>query len=73
MASANVTVTAPLGPGNTVASKLFSGCKAVNLDVDKEMFYVTDAKGVVHDFEYDTIATLTWSISGAVATVAVST
>ena len=73
MAIANCTVTAPIGPGNTVSSLVLNNCRKVEMDVAAEIVRITDEKGKVHEFEYETIATLTWSISGETATVAIST
>ncbi len=73
MASGNVTVTAPIGPGNTVSSLVFSSAKAVLFDMEREVMVITKSNGVKVEFEYETIATVTYTISGEVATITVST
>lgn len=72
MASANITVTAPVGPGKTVTALVISGAKSILFDVDREVFVIDD--GVrKHTFDYETIATVTYTISGETGTVTVST
>jgi hypothetical protein len=73
MAIQNVTVTAPIGPGGTVTSLVLNNCRSVKFDAKREVVEVEDEGGKMHEFEYETIATVTYTISGETATVAIST
>ena len=73
MASGNLTITAPTGPGNTVTSLALSGCKEVSFEMDREVIKVTDSGGVIRYFDYETTATVTYTISGEIATITIST
>lgn len=72
-ATGNITVTAPLGPGNTVSSLVLSASRKLEIDYQAEVVRITDQKGKIHEFDYETIATITHSISGEVDTCAIST
>jgi hypothetical protein len=73
MASGNLTITAPVGPGDTVTSLVLNGVKSIKFDMANEVIEVVKDDGQILYFEYETIATVTYSISGEVATIAVST
>ena len=72
-ASANITVTAPKGPGGTVTSQLFSAAIGLEYDFKAEIFRLTQSDGVVTEFDFETIATITHTISGEVSTIAITT
>ena len=68
-----VTTTAPVGAGETATTNLISGAREARFDFRKEMLFVTQSDGRQVEYAYDTIATVSFSISGAVSTVTVST
>jgi hypothetical protein len=71
--SANATVTAPVGAGLTATAVTLNGVRKVEFDPTREMLFVQQADGRVVEFEYATIATVTYVIANKVATVTVST
>lgn len=73
MALANVTVTAPVGPGRTVTSQVINGAREIRFLVEHETFEIVASDGRIHEFEYETIATVTYTISGETATVTITT
>lgn len=73
MASGNLTITAPQGPGGSVSALVLNGIKQISFKMDKEVIEVVESGGRITYFEYETIATVTYTISGEVATIAVST
>lgn len=73
MASGNLTITAPQGPGGTVTALVLSRIKQINFQMDREVIEVVKENGKKVHFEYETIATVTYTISGEVATITVST
>ena len=68
-----VTTSAPVGAGEASVTDLISGAREARFDFRKEMLYVTQADGRQVEYAYDTVATVTFAISGAVSTVTVST
>ncbi len=68
-----VTTTAPVGAGEASVADLISGARKAIFDFEKEMLYVQQADGRMVEYAYDTVATVTFSISGSVSTVTVST
>ena len=68
-----VTTTAPVGAGEASVADLISNARKATFDFQKEMFYVTQADGRQVEYAYDTVATVTLTISGSVSTVTVST
>jgi len=73
MASGNITITAPKGPGGTVTSLLLSNARSIKFDMAHETFIVEDVDGKISHYDYETIATVTYTISAELATIAVST
>jgi hypothetical protein len=71
--SGSATVTAPVGAGLTATAIILSNIRRIEFDILKEMLYVTQSDGRVVEFAYDTIATVTYTIAGQVATITVST
>lgn len=71
--TANATVTAPVGAGETATAVLLTDIREFKVDIEHEMVYVTTSDGREVEFAYDTIATLTWVIANKVATITVST
>lgn len=70
--TANVTVTSTTGPGVTVTALVINGVLQVVFDLVRNMIFITDSAGRIREFAYDAVATLTWTISGRTATVAIS-
>jgi hypothetical protein len=73
MATGNITMTAPVGPGDTATSTVFNGSTELKYDFAAEVVSLRDSTGRLHEFDFDTIATITHTISGAVSTVSVTT
>ena len=71
--SITLTVTGVLGPGLAITSQVFGGVKAVEFLVDQGIIRITKSNGVPFDIAYvPPTATITYTISGAVGTVAIS-
>jgi len=73
MATANITVTAPLGPGKSAVATVFNGATELKYDFEREIFSLVDSNGKIHEFEFETIATITHTINGEVSTVTITT
>lgn len=71
--TANVTATAPVGAGQTATAVVLNDVREVLFDPNREMLFVKTAEGRNVEFEYATIATVTYVIANKVATVTVST
>ena len=71
--TAQITVTAPVGAGETATAETLSNIRAVKFDIEQEMLFVTTEDGRVVEFAYDTIATVTYVIAAKHATITVST
>ena len=72
MPSANVTITGKTGPAFTLTSKVFTGARQVLCLVDQSIIRIVQLDGTITDFDYTGMATVTYTISGAVASVAFS-
>ncbi len=73
MSVGNVTITADIGPGNSVTSLVLSGVRSLHYDFPDNRLQIMLSDGKVRSFDYSTIATITHTISSAVATVTIST
>jgi len=73
MASGNITITAPKGPGGTVTALLLSNARSIKFDMAHETIIVEDINRNVTHYDYETIATVTYTIAAELATIAVST
>ncbi len=73
MASGNLTMTAPKGPGGTVTSLVLNGIRSIKFDMAHETVIVEDINRTITHYDYETIATITYTISGELATIAVTT
>ena len=71
--TANVTATAPVGAGKTATAVVLNDVREVRFDPNREMLFVQTSEGRNVEFEYKTIATVTYVIANKVATVTVST
>jgi len=72
MPTANVTVTALAGPSKQSTSVLHSAVTKIIFDLDHDTFELTLSDGRPINFDYNDTATVTYTISGAIATVAIS-
>ena len=71
--TANATVTAPVGAGETATAVVLNNVRRLDFDPNREMLFVEEADGKRREFEYATIATVTYVIANKVATVTIST
>lgn len=71
MASGTVTITSTTGPGLTVTSMVLTNVSDIRFDLSKNMIYVV-SNGIIKEFAYNAVATVTFTISGVTATIAVS-
>jgi len=76
MLEATCTITAPLGPGRSVTSKVFSNIKAFYVDVQRQMLYLypqnDDVTGPVIEFALSNTVTFTATITAGAWAVTVS-
>lgn len=72
MPSANVTVTAVAGPGQTLTAGVFTGCTGVNFNLASNTFTILASDGSIKTFDWQSIATVTFTVSGHNGTVAIS-
>lgn len=72
MASANVTVTAKSGPAVTLTAGVFTNARSLSFDFSEQTVTVVDDGGGIHCFDLFGVATITYTISGHVGTVALS-
>lgn len=72
MPSANITVTAVAGPARTLTSGLFSNAQAVHFDLVSNTFTVVASDGSIKNFDWQSIGTVTFTVSGGNGTIAVS-
>lgn len=70
---ARVTVTSTTGPGQAVTAQVFTDIVDVEVDFLKNTLKLTraGAGGIIY-FDYSAIATVTWTISGGLSTLAFS-
>ena len=73
MSTGNLTVTADIGPGNSVTSLVLSGVRELRYDFPDDRLQVILADGTIRNFDYSTVSTITHVISAGVATVTIST
>jgi hypothetical protein len=72
MAVGNITVTADLGPGRSVAGIVFNNVRSLVYDFPGDRLIITLTDGRTRYFNYSNIATVTHTISSGVATVTIS-
>lgn len=68
----NITVTAKTGPAVTATSRVFTGVKKVEFDLEKQVLHVTDSDNRVWDYDLYGSTTVTYTVASHIATVAVS-
>ncbi len=71
--SANVTITAPAGPGLAAVTDVFNAIRSIEFDIRRAMVSITESNGHIVEYAYGTIATMTYSIANNVATITIST
>jgi hypothetical protein len=71
-AYANVTVTSVAGPGLAVTSQVFNNVTDVDFQLGNGTIALTLSDGRVFSVSYSPVATVTYTISGSVATIAIS-
>lgn len=69
----NITVTAPFGPGDASVSTLISDVRELMYDFPADMIYIKTQDGRVTEYDLNTVATITQTISGDTHTVTIST
>ena len=72
MPSAAVTVTAVAGPGRTLTSGVFAGVKGINFSLVDNVFTLTLSDGSIKTFDWQSIATITFTVSGNNGTVSIT-
>lgn len=73
VAPATVTVTSTTGPGQSVTAQKFTDVTKFEVDFGANVIKITrqGASGIQY-YDYSAMATLTWTISGGLATIVVS-
>lgn len=69
----NCTVTAPFGPGDASVSTLISNVISLEYDFPGDMIYIKKQDGRVVEYDLNTIATITHTVSGDTHTVTITT
>lgn len=72
MPTANITVTADTGPDIANTTKVYNNCSRLEFDFAKNTFNFTEENGQIIFFEYNAVATVTYTISGSTATITIS-
>lgn len=72
--SATVIITGKIGPGNSVTSLVFNNVTGVNFQITNNTIDIEQADSAEKHtiFDYDATATVTYTISGNVATITIS-
>lgn len=78
MATGTATVTAVNGPGDTRTAEVIQNVQEFKVDLAGDVIQIKsitdgEAKPRIQEYDYDSTATLTWTISGEEATITVST
>lgn len=73
MSVGNVTITADIGPGNSVTSLVLNDVRDLRFNFNQNRLQVILQNGKTRDFDFSTISTITHSISSAVDTITIST
>ena len=71
MPSASVTVTAKAGPAHTLTSGVFTGATEVNFNLGNNTFTII-SNGAIKTFDWESIATVTFTVSGHNGTVSIT-
>ena len=73
ISTANVTVTAASKAGLSAVAVTTLDIRNIEIDILKEMIFITTRGGQRVEYPYDAISTFTWVIAGGVATITIST
>lgn len=65
MSSANVTVTAYSGPGESNTSAVFTDVESYTFDVGRQILSLNMSGGVVKTFDLTTVTTVTVTVAAA--------
>mgnify|MGYP001610619680 CR=1 FL=1 len=68
-AIANVTITTDIGPAIQNTTQVYAGVKRIDVDLTAETLSITKSDGVIAIFDFDSIATVAWTIASGVHTV----
>jgi len=71
--SANVTITAPSGAGLAGVADVFNNIRSIEFQIDKAIVAITESNGHIVEYEYGTVATVTYTIANNIATIVIST
>lgn len=69
----NITVTAPFGPGDASVASVFNDVRSLTYDFPADMIYITRKDGRVFEFDLNTVATISQTLSGNTWPVVIST
>lgn len=72
MPSASVTVTAVAGPARTLTSGVFPAAQQVNFNLSNNTFTIIASDGSIKTFDWQSIATVTFTVSGHNGTVSIT-
>ena len=72
MSTGNITVTANIGPGNSVTGLVLNNVRELRYDFPNDRLQVILQDGMIRNFDYSTIATITHVIAASVATITLS-
>lgn len=72
MASGTATITGKIGPGKSVTSLRLTNVRSVLVDMEHEVYRIVCDQGNP-SFSFDDTATITWTISGSISTITIST
>lgn len=73
VAPATVTVTSTTGPGSSVTSLKFTDIVDIEVDFVRNVLKLTRAgAGGIQYYDYSALATITWTISSGLSTLAFS-
>jgi hypothetical protein len=71
---ATVTITETTGPGLSVSALKLTDVVGIEVDFFRNWLKVTrDGAGGIQYYDYSALATLTWTVSGGVTTIVLST
>lgn len=71
---ANVTITDTTGPGLASVATVFSNVVELNVDFKANTIMINHAGGLTKSYySYSAVATLTWTITGGLTAIVIST
>jgi len=69
----DVTITAPAGAGLAAVADQINDIRSIFFDINRAMVFITQNDGRVLEYEYGTVATVTYTIANNNATIVIST